>query len=92
MRYLTLLLTLLFFCINHASAQIDAGTDVIICDIEDVVIRLLCELKTGKTPRFKERNHLGLQPRPILYQTRYLDILLLLFLFLVSQKNQVVVS
>ena len=36
MRYLTLLLTLLFFCVNHAKAQIDAGTDVIICDIEDV--------------------------------------------------------
>ena len=36
MRHLTLILTLLFFCVNHAKAQIDAGTDVIICDIEDV--------------------------------------------------------
>ena len=31
------------------------------CDIEDVVIRLLCEPKTEKTPRSKARNHLGQQ-------------------------------
>ena len=34
------------------------------CDIEDVVIRLLCEPKTEKTPRSKARNHLGQQSEP----------------------------
>ena len=33
------------------------------CDIEDVVIRLLCEPKTEKTPRSKARNHLGQQSK-----------------------------
>ena len=36
MRYLTFLLTIIFFCANHANAQIDAGADVIICNIENV--------------------------------------------------------
>ncbi len=37
MKYL-IFLTLLFFCFNLANAQIDAGTDVFICDIEDVYL------------------------------------------------------
>ena len=36
MRYLTFLLTIIFFCANHANAQIDAGADVVICNIENV--------------------------------------------------------
>ena len=36
MRYLTFLFTIIFFCANHANAQIDAGADVVICNIENV--------------------------------------------------------
>ena len=36
MRYLTLIITLVLIYSNQAKAQIDAGADVIICDLQDV--------------------------------------------------------
>ena len=36
MRYLTIILTLLFFWINNVCAQINAGSDITICNLQDV--------------------------------------------------------
>ena len=59
MRYLIIIFTLILFCTKDMHAQIDAGIDVIICDIEDV------DLSANYTPNSIGTNDYSIESIPL---------------------------
>ena len=59
MRYLIIIFTLILFCTDDIHAQIDAGTDVIICDIENV------DLSANYTPNSIGTNDYTIESIPL---------------------------